>query len=365
VNETSSPPPGSEPPSRPPIEPVPLRVPTPPPAYPHPYAPVPSKGRSLLGRFFISIVSALLLGSLVLNIYLYMFVSNVTSGAWETSYEGGDSADRIAVLPIEGVIDEGKAQFVHDVAQHVLANPPKALILRIDSGGGGVGASDRIWHELERLRLDPRTETMPIVASFGSMAASGGYYVAAHCNAIVAEPTTLTGSIGVIAPFMEISDLLTKIGVTPEVVIASESPQKDVGSAIRKWRPEDRTRLTEVLDHAHKKFKEIVRSGRQGKLKLGIDVLGDGSIFTADEAYSNGLVDQLGYLDDAIKKAASLADLGEDASPSVTIFRAPYGVGLLNLVGGQHAAFRMPTADEIRTTLWALTEPHLAYRVRP
>ena len=71
-------------------------------------------------------MSALLLGSLVLNIYLYMFVSNVTSGAWETSYEGGDSADRIAVLPIEGVIDEGKAQFVHDVAQHVLANPPKA-----------------------------------------------------------------------------------------------------------------------------------------------------------------------------------------------------------------------------------------------
>lgn len=354
-----------EPPARPPVDPVSLRPPPPPSSYPPPayVASPPSKARGLLGRLFVSLVSALLLGSIALNAYLFIFMKNVTSGPWETEYETGEGEQRIAIVPIEGMIDETTVSFVQEVTQQILEKPPAALVLRVDSGGGGVGASDRIWHALQRLRSDPRTKQIPVVASFGSMAASGGYYVSAGCNHIMAEPTTLTGSIGVIAPFMEFSDLLAKIGVTPEVVIASQSPRKDVGSAIRKWTPDDRTRLTQVIDHAHKQFKSIVARGRKDKLKSDIDVLGDGDIFTADEALAEGLVDEIGYIDDAIAKAAALAGLPANVRPRITIFRAPYGVGLLGLIGGRHG--QMPTPDDLRSWLWALTEPRLAYRVHP
>src|SRR5690606_2688533 len=108
-------------------------------------------------------------------------------------------------------------------------NKPKALILRIDSGGGTVGASDRIWNELARFRQE--TE-IPIVASFGSIAASGGYYIAAGADHIIAEPTCITGSIGVMANVMTFDRLLDKVGVTPEVLVAQGSPEKDVANNV-------------------------------------------------------------------------------------------------------------------------------------
>ncbi len=352
--------------ARPPISPG-ATPPPPPPQAPPPYyaAPPAPKGRGVLGRLFVSLLTAVMLLSVILNVYLWIFFSSVTGGPWEATYEEGDQDARIAIVPIKGVIDSQTASFVHTVVHQLKKDRPRAIVLRVDSGGGGVGASDRIFHELELLKKDPATKNIPIVASFGTMAASGGYYVAAPADFIMAEPTTLTGSIGVIAPFFEIKDMLDHIGLTPEVLKASTSPKKDLGSYLRKWEDDDRSRLTQLIDDAHARFKQIVAEGRGEKLKMPIDAVADGDVYTANEALDQGLVDAIGHLDAAIAKAMELAKIDPTVQPQITVFRPPYRVGLLSLVGGRAPDRPQISPEQVRNWIWELSSPRLEYRAWP
>jgi len=178
----------------------------------------------------------------------------------------------------------------------------KAVVLRIDSPGGGVTASDEIYQDIVRFK---QKRSVPVIASLGDVAASGGYYIACAADRIVAHPTTITGSIGVILVNFNIEGLLGKIGVRNETFKAGE--HKDLLSPFRGATPEERRIVQSILDSLHARFVTIVRESRPGIEQSRLGVLTDGRIFDASQALQDGLVDQIGSLDEAIEVAKAAA----------------------------------------------------------
>jgi protease IV len=191
----------------------------------------------------------------------------------------------------------------------------KAVVLRIDSPGGGVTASDEIWSDLVRFK---KKRGIPIVASFGDVAASGGYYIACAADRIVAHPTTMTGSIGVIMLNFNVEGLLGKIGVRNETFKAGE--HKDLLSPFRGATPEERRIVQKILDTLHTRFVTVVREGRPRLDPNRIGELTDGRIFDANQALEAGLVDEIGDLDAAIDAAKAAAKV--EKARVVTYHRA-------------------------------------------
>ncbi|HJQ85161.1 MAG TPA: signal peptide peptidase SppA [Candidatus Binatia bacterium] len=182
----------------------------------------------------------------------------------------------------------------------------KAVVLRVDSPGGGVTASDEVYGELVRFK---RKRNVPIVASLGDTAASGGYYVACAADRIVAHPTTLTGSIGVIMLNFNLEGLLGKIGVRNETYKAGE--HKDLLSPFRGATPEERKIVQSILESLHARFVGIVRESRRGIDPARIGQLTDGRIFDASQAVEAGLVDEIGDVHAAIETAKAAAKVEE------------------------------------------------------
>lgn len=348
-----------DPPAAPPSAPAP--------AYAYP-PPPPSRGRGLAGRLFISLLSAFLLSSIILNVYLGLFFVRVTSGPNEATYEDGDADQRIVVIPVMGMINEETSWFVRSALRHLRDDPPKAVILRVDSGGGLIGACDLIWHELKMFKAAEKTQGIPIVASFGSVAASGGYYVSALADHIVAEPITVTGSIGVMAPLFTIDRLLDKVGITPEFLVAPKSPNKDVANNIsRAWTERDRRKVRDQLNHAHDRFVDVVFEGRRDQLgnRQAAKDLASGDVYSTQEAIKNKLVDSEGYMDSAIEEAMKLANIDAGVRPKVTIIKPPYSLSVLNLISGRTESLPSFSAAQVRDWMWELATPRLAYRLWP
>jgi protease-4 len=185
----------------------------------------------------------------------------------------------------------------------------KAIVLRIDSPGGGVVPSQEIYDAVQRVR---NKSNKAVIASMGTVAASGGYYIAAATDRILANPGTLTGSIGVIMEMANIEGLLKKIGV--EGVVVKSGRYKDVGSPLRKMSDEEQALLQSVMDDVHKQFIEAVAAGRSLEV-ADVKALADGRIFTGRQAKDAKLVDELGNLEDAIQLAAEIA--GIEGEPKV------------------------------------------------
>jgi protease-4 len=180
----------------------------------------------------------------------------------------------------------------------------KAVVLRIDSPGGGVTASDEVWSELVRFK---KKRAIPIVASLGDVAASGGYYIACAADRIVAHPTTMTGSIGVIMLNFNVEGLLGKIGVRNETFKAGA--HKDLLSPFRGATAEERQIVQSILDTLHARFVAVVREGRPRLDPNRIGELTDGRIFDATQALEAGLVDEIGDVEAAIDAAKAAAKL--------------------------------------------------------
>ncbi len=208
---------------------------------------------------------------------------------------------------------------------------------------------------------------LPIVSSYGGVAASGGYYVSCATDHIVAEPTCITGSIGVIAQTFIFKDLMEKVGIEPVTLMATDSPEKDVGNPWRAWTDKDRQQYLAILDSAYDIFNKRVRDGRRAVISdpAKIDALADGSIYTASEALDNGLIDSIGYLDDAITVAESMAGLRKGSS-TVVVIRQPSS--LLGQILGASAQTPRTTnlrdAEDIRTLVNELSSPRLMYLMR-
>lgn len=231
-----------------------------------------------------------------------------------------DAEKKIAAIPIKGVIMESMGAGPGTVTQ--VKNTLKALkddesvvgvLLVIDTPGGGVTASDRIYHDLLEFKKDSE---LPIHSVFLDVAASGGYYVAMASDHITAHPTTVTGSIGVISKFFNFTEAMDKVGVSVNVVKSLNSQGevsfKDIGSPYRPMRPEERKLLQGLITEMWERFTEIVAAGREGKLTADeVKKLADGRVFTGKQALDLKLVDAIGYSEDAyaeIRKAAGHED---------------------------------------------------------
>ncbi len=292
----------------------------------------PVKRRGIFSKIFWTLVLLFLFASVAINLVLLVTVGalsghegGVADVSEETIVSGG--SDRIAVLPISGAIDEAMAERVRVFVEFIKNDSSiKAVVLEVDSPGGGVTASDEIYHTLTTFSHE---HNVHIWVSMRSLAASGGYYVSMAAEKIYAEPTTITGSIGVIWPAFEISDLLVKIGVTPEIITSSQATYKDAASPFKKFSQQDIEYIRGLVNDAHGKFRHIVQTGRAGKLKKDINEIAIGKVWPADVAKNEfGLVDEIGYLDDV---CTALAAAKKISNP--TIVRLKERHGLLEALG--------------------------------
>lgn len=208
--------------------------------------------------------------------------------------------ERIGVIRVEGVIASSR-QVTEQINQFRKDDGIRAVVLRIDSPGGGVAPSQEICEEVRKLAA-----VKPVVVSMGSVAASGGYYIAVPAVRILANPGTITGSIGVIMEFTNVQELFGKIGLSREVV--KSGAHKDIGSPLRPMTPSDRRILQGMIDDVYDQFVHQVADSR--KLPLDkVRALADGRIFSGRQALHEGLVDELGNFRDAVARAAELAGI--------------------------------------------------------
>jgi len=210
-----------------------------------------------------------------------------------------DGGAKIGVIAIEGVISSDLTErTVRQLAKYGDDAAIKAIILRIDSPGGGVASSQEIYEEVRRVRSNGKL----VVASLGSVAASGGYYVACVTDRIFANAGTVTGSIGVIVQLANAEELLRKVGIEPTVI--TSGPFKDSGNPTRTLRPEERQVFQALVDDVYQQFIEAVAQGRNLPLDE-VRQAADGRIYTGRQARDLRLIDELGSLHDAITYAAS------------------------------------------------------------
>ena len=277
------------------------------------------------------------------------------------------------IVPVNGGIDDEMSAYVRKAFRNLEKNVPAAIVLRVNSGGGGVTASDQIWHAVHDFKQDH--PNVQIVASFGGVAASGGYYIAAPTDFIYCEQTGITGSIGVMAQIPALETMIQKLGVEMNVVVADGSGRKAVANNLfENWTAQggelteagraNQEVLKNLLNSAWDRFVQVVDEGRESLSTQQVQALATGDIYTAAEAKENGLINEIGYLDDAIDKAIEMAGLAEE-DPKVTVVRQP-GEGLLALLGASRTQPGLAdlTPDRVRTWLQDLGEVKLAYRVR-
>jgi len=208
--------------------------------------------------------------------------------------------DKVAIIEIKGVIAQS-SDVIEELLQYREDDGVKAIVLRIDSPGGGVGPSQEIYEEILKVRKEKK-----VVTSMGSVSASGGYYIACASDVIVANPGTITGSIGVLMQFSSFEELLKKIGI--KGVTLKAGAYKDAGSPFREMTPEEKRLMQLVLDNVHNQFIQAVAKGRNLD-PAKVTEYADGRIFTGEQAKEYGLVDKMGNLQDAIEEAARLGNI--------------------------------------------------------
>ncbi len=240
-------------------------------------------------RFFLFLLSVFLLMVIVFLVWVMT-----------PDFQLLASPNRIGVLEVRGVIDnvQESVKALKEFRQDVNV---KAILVRIESPGGGIGPSQELYREIRRT-----IEEKPVVASMGGIAASGGYYIAAAANRIVANPGTITGSIGVISYFPNLRELFDKIGFS--AVIIKSGRYKDTGNPGREMTQEEKTLLQTTMDQAHSQFIRDVAKGRNLPEEK-VREIADGRILMGEAAQQLGLVDELGNFEDGVKASAKLGKI--------------------------------------------------------
>ncbi len=246
---------------------------------------------------------------------------------------------KVAIMSVTGAIMGGDGFARAQLDRIADDDAVKAIVVRVDSPGGTVSGSDEIHHRLSKLVRD---RDLPVVVSMGGIAASGGYYVAmangGREDVIVAEPATLTGSIGVIIPHFDLSQFVKKFDVKDDSI--ASGPLKEMLSPTKERSPElaerERKILQSLVDDMFVRFKEIVRGGRPKLDAAAVDSAATGQIFTANQALEAGLVDRIGFLEDAVARAVELADLTPETA-RVVKYSKPKGL-LEEALGGDPGA---------------------------
>jgi protease-4 len=237
---------------------------------------------------FLLIFFSLFILIFIISLLFVFFQKNIPIG------------ERVALIRVEGPIFDSK-NTIDELKEHLKDPSIKAIIMRIDSPGGAVAPSQEIYEEVRKAVTKKK-----IVVSMGSVAASGGYYIASPATRIVANPGTLTGSIGVIMEIPNFAGLMNKLGIKSEVVKSGR--HKDIASVFRGIKKEDREILQDVLDNVHDQFISAVAEGRK-MLREDVQKIADGRIFTGEQALKVGLIDEIGNLEDAVKVAGKLSGI--------------------------------------------------------
>lgn len=281
---------------------------------------------------------------------------------WEEQIVEGGGPDRVAIIEVNGVIGAPADAFSLQISQESLLSQirqatadsrVKAVVLRVDSPGGGVVASSELHAEL----LELKAAGKPLVVSMGSTAASGGYYISAPADRIYANPDTLTGSLGVILSTLNYEEAFDRLGLQSFVYKSGEL--KDIGSPTRQPTDEERAVLQSIVDEAYDGFVRVIVEGR-GLPEEQVRALADGRVYTGSQAQELGLVDELGNLDQAIVGAKELASL-----EAATVVRYTSSTSLRSLLLTRLAGPQAP-ADPLG--LRAITDPQpprLEYRWVP
>jgi protease-4 len=246
----------------------------------------------------IVLLTAAVLGGIF---FVVLFLTSSLSARKTAAALSVMGTDRVAMVKIEGILISSE-HIVEELNEYADDPSVKAIVIRIDSPGGGVVVSQEIYNAVK----NAKKEGKKIIVSMGSVAASGGYYVAAAADKIVANPGTLTGSIGVKMEFANVEKLLEKIGIKGMVVKAGEF--KDIGSPYRDMTAQEKKLLQDVIDDVHSQFIKAVAEGRNLP-EADVRAIADGRIFTGQQALSLKLVDQMGDLGDSIRLAGSLAGI--------------------------------------------------------
>jgi protease-4 len=320
----------------------------------------PEKPKKTSGwRIFLNILLAL---SILGNVLLFLAVMGMglamvvgTNKSLKDQYVenvlvDGPHNTKVAVINLFGVIEGENSDQIRAQTENAADDKAvKAIILRIDSPGGTVSASDQIHYYISKLRSDTGK---PVVAFMQSIAASGGYYSAVSCDHIIAEPTTITGSIGVIMNHIVIKDLLEqKLGVQSETLKSGD--KKDWPSMFSQMTDEQKVYLnTKLISPAYERFLKLVSEGRKEVITPEqVRLLADGSIYNADEALEKGLIDEIGYFDDAVAATEKLAGI---SGARVVEYERP--LSWLSSLGAQN---KIPMLNA--STLEKLTAPKLLY----
>ncbi len=317
--------------------------------------------KSIGWKIFFGIILAF---SILANILL--FVSLIIVGSISlagTSKKGvykenliqtGPSCSKIVIINIEGIIQNEMAKEIAEQIDNAKADDKvKAVIFRIVSPGGAVGASDRLYYQINCYKKETGN---PVVAFMDTLAASGGYYASAACDKIIAEPTAITGSIGVIMGHFVLQDLLEmKLGIKP--VVVKSGPHKDWPTSFEPVTDEQLEYLnSKLIMPTYERFVSIVAESRKGVLDANqVKTLADGSIYNAQEAFDKKLIDEIGYLPDAIKLAKSLANLDK---AKVVEYEKPFTFE--SIFGANSMLHKFN-----RSTLYELTTPQLMYLWHP
>jgi protease IV len=233
------------------------------------------------------------------------------------TYISGSGSSKVLMLDLVGMISSAEEHGFYPIPSQVARlkealiraaadQDVKSLVLRINTPGGTVTASDMLYHEL---RLFKQKKKIPIIASIMDVGASGGYYVAMGTDKIVAHPSSVTGSLGVIMLTVNAHGLLEKIGLHASAI--TSGPRKDMGSPFRAMTDEERAIFLSVINGFYERFLTVIKEGRRNLTADEIRKLADGRIYSGEQAKALGLVDSVGYLDDAIELAKREAGLSD------------------------------------------------------
>jgi protease IV len=234
------------------------------------------------------------------SILTILVLGSLAMARWMWRSTGDSGAPSVGVIEIDGAIADARETVDH-IRRFREDDAIKAIVIRINSPGGAVGPAQEIYREIRKT-----VGTKTVVASMGAVAASGGYYVASAADGIVANPGTITGSIGVIMGYTNFGELLEKIGMVP--VVIKSAPFKDTGSPTREMRDDEREILQAITQNIHAQFVTAVAEGRKME-RAEVERAADGRIITGEDAQARGLVDRLGNFQDALEWAAELAGI--------------------------------------------------------
>lgn len=306
--------------------------------------PVPPPRSRRSRAFWVAwVLLAALLGSLFVNLILLvalLFGFGAAPSPREAVVEGDPAAaEKILLIPVHGVLIEGAAsgwgaadpvsRTLQSLERAEKDEAVKAVVLDIDSPGGGITDCDRLRHGVQRFRK--ARPQAPILASMGDCATSGGYYLAVCADRIFAHRSTITGSIGVIIPRFNLEGLAGSVGVKADPIKSKE--HKDAGSPFRALTPEERAHFEGMVKEMYEQFLGVVLEGRKGMTREKLEPLADGSVMTGQRAMEAGLVDAIGYLDEAIAEARLRAK-----APGAKVVRYERAPAWLELVFADRAA---------------------------